>query len=312
MLNVPVSGRAFGKISQNHTALKAKGRQIASIRAYGYDVVIDPDHETEYGNRDKTLLLFNAETVPHFERAKTLFPNQGKAIRLLHGTLDETALWGMEIESRGTFFWQEGCRTLYCFHENDMNETHLHYWLLQAVLPLYFSLEEQTLFFHGAAVALKKSALAILGEPLSGKSTLLSVFIEHGYRFMADDRVGIVENGGMFSVLPAHPHLRRDRQPEELGEKTPEAFEDDTLPLEAIVLLKPNATVDMTALQGIEKFKALQQHEENSFEFLKDTQFTPLGLIAQTTPVWLLELPRNEKGFEEACRTILKYFGSRK
>jgi len=309
MLNVPVSGRAFGKISQNHTASNAKGRHIASIRAYGYDIVIDPDHETEYRNRDNTLLLLHSETVPHFERVKTLFPNQGKALRLLHGTLDETVLWGMEIESRGTFFWQEGCRTLYCFHENDMNETHLHYWLLQAVLPLYFSLEKETLFFHGAAVELEKSALIILGAPQSGKSTLLSAFIGNGYGFLADDRVGIIENTGNFFVLPAHPYLRTERQTESLGEKMLEAFEAGALPPEAIILLKPSPAIGLTLLRGIEKFKALQRQGENSFEFLKERQFSQLGRLAESVPVWLLELPQTQKGFDEAYFTILNHLG---
>jgi hypothetical protein len=60
---------------------------------------------------------------------------------------------------------------------------------------------------HASAVTLGDRAVVFLGPEGAGKSTTAASMAQRGHAVIADDVVGLVEQNGRFSVLPAYPHL---------------------------------------------------------------------------------------------------------
>jgi hypothetical protein len=60
---------------------------------------------------------------------------------------------------------------------------------------------------HASAVAIGRQALAFLGPPGAGKSTLAAAFARKGYPVLTDDIVVLLERGEVFLVPPASPRL---------------------------------------------------------------------------------------------------------
>jgi hypothetical protein len=60
---------------------------------------------------------------------------------------------------------------------------------------------------HASAVALGDRAVVFLGPEGAGKSTTAAALAQRGHAVIADDVVGLIEQDGHFSVLPAYPHL---------------------------------------------------------------------------------------------------------
>jgi hypothetical protein len=60
---------------------------------------------------------------------------------------------------------------------------------------------------HASAVTLGDRAVVFLGPEGAGKSTTAAALAQRGHAVIADDVVGLVEQHGRFSVLPAYPHL---------------------------------------------------------------------------------------------------------
>jgi len=60
---------------------------------------------------------------------------------------------------------------------------------------------------HASAVALGDRAVVFLGPEGAGKSTTAAALAQRVHAVIADDVVGLVEQDGRFSVLPAYPHL---------------------------------------------------------------------------------------------------------
>jgi len=64
------------------------------------------------------------------------------------------------------------------------------------------------LVLHASAVAVRGSALAILGDPGSGKSTLAAALHGRGHEVLCDDVSGIDVSGAEPTVRPAYPQMK--------------------------------------------------------------------------------------------------------
>jgi hypothetical protein len=60
---------------------------------------------------------------------------------------------------------------------------------------------------HASAVAIGEAAVAFAGSESAGKSTTAAALARRGHPVISDDIVGLVEQDGIFFVLPAYPYL---------------------------------------------------------------------------------------------------------
>jgi hypothetical protein len=60
---------------------------------------------------------------------------------------------------------------------------------------------------HASAVTFGDRAVALLGPEGAGKSTTAAALAQRDHAVIADDVVGLVEQAGHYSILPAYPHL---------------------------------------------------------------------------------------------------------
>jgi hypothetical protein len=60
---------------------------------------------------------------------------------------------------------------------------------------------------HASAVAVDGQAIALVGSPGAGKSTIAAAFAQCGFSVIADDVVALVEDGKDFQVQPGYPRL---------------------------------------------------------------------------------------------------------
>ena len=60
---------------------------------------------------------------------------------------------------------------------------------------------------HASAVAVDGQAIALVGSPGAGKSTIATAFAHCGFSVIADDLVALVEDGKNFQVQPGYPRL---------------------------------------------------------------------------------------------------------
>ena len=64
-----------------------------------------------------------------------------------------------------------------------------------------------TVCLHASAVAIDDRAIALLGLPGSGKSTMAAAFARFGFPVLADDVVALSDKGDHFLVQPAYPRV---------------------------------------------------------------------------------------------------------
>jgi hypothetical protein len=83
---------------------------------------------------------------------------------------------------------------------------YLAVYLLGPVLGFVLRLRGITCL-HASAIAVGNQALAFLGPPGAGKSTLAAVFALSGYPVLADDVSPLREEGGAFLIGPGLPRL---------------------------------------------------------------------------------------------------------
>jgi hypothetical protein len=167
--------------------------------------------------------------------------------------------------------------------------------------------------FHASAVALADGAIAVLGAPGAGKSTLAAAFGRCGFPVIADDVVALADMGDHFLVQPGYPRVNlwpdsvrelfgtEDALPcitptwnkryMTLGENT-SIFASSALPLTTIYILcdreasRPTTVIE--ALTGREAFMALVANSYVSHLLdrrMRSLEFEALGRVFTSVPV---------------------------
>ncbi len=90
--------------------------------------------------------------------------------------------------------------------------------VLDQVLPLYLSMQDQ-LVLHAGTVASPKGAVAFLGPSGHGKSTLTASLCEWGWKLLADDCLLIKQKAEQYWAIPSYPAIRM--WPDSLGDLSP-------------------------------------------------------------------------------------------
>ena len=79
-------------------------------------------------------------------------------------------------------------------------------YLLGPVLGFVLRLRGVTCL-HASAVAVDGQAIALVGSPGAGKSTIAAAFAQRGFSVISDDVVALAEGGKNFRVQPGYPRL---------------------------------------------------------------------------------------------------------
>jgi hypothetical protein len=185
---------------------------------------------------------------------------------------------------------------------------------------------------HASAVTLGDRAVIFLGPEGAGKSTTAAALAQRGHAVIADDVVGLVEQDGRFSVLPAYPHLSLWPDSvsmlygpdKELPTLSPDwgkhflsltanglKFEERSLPLGAIFILGERSRDSRAPfLNSIPHKEGLLSLVMNSFatnlldQDMRAREFLLLGRVLPVVPIWQLRPHEHTAQIDRLCEVI--------
>ena len=243
----------------------------------------------------------------------TFFNNQGRDLTLYtdreFSRTQKGQLWAFEVKDVVTFYWYGGTMVLeYTKHERFTAKL-LKYWSLHIVLPLFFIIEEYYDFLHAGAVEVDEKPILFIAQSCGGKSTMTDYFMKQGHTMVSDDKVGFFEKNGDYFCVPSHPYHRPYRNMEDLGYVV-ENMMKSPKPIHAIYLLQkndPDASIDIAALSGVEKFLALRYNSEINLFFQKPLRFEKLMKLAKRVPVYSVKVPWSLERLDEVYESICQH-----
>lgn len=217
--------------------------------------------------------------------------------------------WAFQIKDVVTFYWKTGDPTInYLAHAKWSPELQ-RYWLLHTVLPVYFTLQGSYYILHGGAVEIDGKPILFTAPSNGGKSTMTEYFLQKGHPMISDDKVATSEMAGAIHVVPSYPFHRPYRRVEDLGYPV-ENFASGNKPLHAIYELEQAAvdsSIDISKLQGMEKFKSLRFSSELNFPFLKKQRFDYLGQMADQVSIFRINVPQDLQRLPEVYDRIIEH-----
>lgn len=189
---------------------------------------------------------------------------------------------------------------------------------------------------HASAVRVGESAIALLGPPGAGKSTTAAALARMGYAVLTDDVTTLVDRGGSFLVLSAHPLLRLWEDSVECLFGSAEAlprftptwekrcldltrdeyrFESQPLPLAAIYALgersNDGAALTVEPLNGNTALMTLVSNTNVSYLLdanMRARELELLGRVAATVPVRKVTPHNDPASLGQLCEIILADF----
>ena len=125
---------------------------------------------------------------------------------------------------------------------------------------------------------------------------------------LSDDSLAIDKRGDTYYAIASYPFHRPYRELETLGYSV-ENFATEPKPLHAVYLLEKSesdATVEISEVKGIEKFKAFHYSAFINFSFMKQERFEFFTEMAKHVPVYKVIVPWNKERLPEVYRAIVK------
>ncbi|MEA3491099.1 MAG: hypothetical protein U9R27_04290 [Campylobacterota bacterium] len=287
--------------------------------AYNHYIDFIPKLTEERAVAGSFAHILTVKESPPFDLSEKLeykiefFRNQGRTLSLYfereYSRTQEGRLWALVVEDVVSFFWESGTKTLCYMAGEGLSERLLEYWTLHIALPLFFTIEESYDFLHAGAVEVDGKPILFTAESFGGKSTVTGFFLRRGHRMISDDKVAFYEEGGQLFAIPSHPHHRPHRKMEDLGHFI-ENIALNPKPIYAIYELekvKPNASIEITELHGIEKFKSLRYSSDINLSFLKVKRFVFLSHLAKAVPLYRVTLPWDIERLDEVYDVICEH-----
>lgn len=185
---------------------------------------------------------------------------------------------------------------------------------------------------HASAVAVGGSAIAVVGLPGAGKSTVAAAFACAGFPVLSDDVVALADKGSRFLVQPGYPRVNLwpdsvralfrsenalpritptwDKRYLTLGQNGYD-FASSPLPLEAVYILE-NRDETLTApiieeVPGKEAFMALVANTYANYlldQDMRRTEFDVLGRLVSSVPVRRVRPPAEPLAIFNLCEAI--------
>lgn len=249
----------------------------------------------------------------NYKYEMTFFNNQGRDLTLYadreFARTKPGQFWAFEVKDVVTFFWHSGELVLSYIPQKLFTPALLEYWSLHTVLPIFFTIEESYDFLHAGAVEAAGKPILFVAESFGGKSTMTDFFMKQGHTMVSDDKVAAYENDGSFFAIPSHPHHRPHRAMEDLGFFV-QNIASKHKPVHAIYELEKSdadAKIEITQINGVEKFRSLRHASEMNLFFLKAKRFEFLMKMANVVPVYKVTVPWNLKRLEEVYGFICQH-----
>jgi hypothetical protein len=185
---------------------------------------------------------------------------------------------------------------------------------------------------HASAVAVADRAIALVGLPGAGKSTIAAAFACAGYPVLSDDVVPLADKGARFLVQPGYPRVNLwpdsvrtlfgsqdalpritptwDKRYLTLGQNG-QGFASSPLPLEAVYILDSRDETlilpIIDELSGKEAFMALAPNTYVNYLLDQDmlrTEFDVLGRLVSSIPVRRVRPPAESSAIFSLCEAI--------
>ena len=243
----------------------------------------------------------------------TFFNNQGRDLSLYTDRkfvrTQKGQTWAFEVKNVLTFFWNSGTLNLEYIKHDNYTEELLEYWCLHIVLPIFFTVEETYDFLHAGAVDIDEKPILFAAESFGGKSTMTDFFLKQKHTLVSDDKVATYEKEGNFYEVASHPHHRPHRGMEDLGFFVENVVKEPK-PIHAIYeLVKSDADtkIEITQINGVEKFKTLRYASEMNMFFLKVKRFEYLMKMANVVPVYKVTVPWDMERLKEVHSLICQH-----
>ena len=196
----------------------------------------------------------------------------------------------------------------YQLHKEGTQEL-LEYWFAHTLLPIYFTIADTYYFLHAGAVRVNSKTVLFMADSMGGKSTTTDYFIQKGHTLVSDDKVGTFEEDGKFRLVSSYPYHRPYRKFEDLGLKV-DNFEENVTDLDIIYMLDVNEDYDKVTiieLKGLEKVGLLIRGTDINLPILQKERFAYITKLANATPVFHIQIPKDLERLNEVYSEILKH-----
>ena len=241
------------------------------------------------------------------------------------------------VYSDGTQFWLDRRqKTLWAVWPERLSLEDAASYLLGPIFGLLLRLRGVTCL-HASAVAFNDRSVAFVGSEGAGKSTTAAALARQGYGVLSDDIVALVEQEGVFHVMPAYPHLSLwpdsvkilygssealprfipdwDKRRLDLGEHGTR-FENQPLALGAIYILGERRPDPAPYLEVMRPQSALLSLVADTYankildREMRASEFAVLGRLVTTIPIRQVHPHGDANRLEELCRLIREDFAA--
>ena len=231
----------------------------------------------------------------------------------------------------GTEFWLDEKRTsVWATWREDSSLENAASYLFGPILGVLLRLRGITCL-HASAVVIRDHAVALVGAEGAGKSTTAAAFARAGRGVISDDIVALVEQEGIFRVMPAYPHLSLwpesvdalfgspnalpritqewDKRRLSLGSNGT-SFESRTLPLGAVYLLGSRILGTTPEVQNTRPQAAHLSLLTNSYgsniltSELRAAEFALIGRLVAKIPIRQLVRSDDRSQLSDLCDLI--------
>ncbi|HIQ28828.1 MAG TPA: hypothetical protein EYH42_10090 [Sulfurovum sp.] len=221
---------------------------------------------------------------------------------------DKTFSWGIEIKDILTLVWDAKEREIHYIKGENYTPERLRFWIYHTFLPLVLELEKTYHILHVGAVEVDEKPILFSAFSFGGKSTMTDYFLKQGHTLLSDDSLGIDKREDGYYAISSYPYHRPYRELETLGYYT-ENF--STTPKSVYVMYvldksKPDSSIEIVELKGIEKFKAFHYSTFINFDFMKKERFEYFAEMAKHVPVYKISVPWDKERLAEVYDAIIQ------
>lgn len=239
--------------------------------------------------------------------------------------------------SDGTQFWVDRERTnVWATWLDGLPLENTVSYLLGPVLGVVLRLRGVTCL-HASAISMGDRGVAFVGAAGAGKSTTAAAFAQRGYGVLSDDIAALVEQNGIFRVMPAHPNLYLWPESVQMLYNSPEAlprlmpdgdkrrmslgeegtrFENRCLSLGAVYVLGERRPDPAPYVEVVRPQSSLLALVADTYankildREMRAREFAVLGRLVTAVPIRRVYPNADANKLEELCKVICEDFNS--
>jgi len=283
---------------------------------FGYTIDFSDEPLLNFSSRTSShnKIQVKEKPLPEFKNFTDYIPHSLQQVRYgFHRPMQETkgrqVEWMMEVKDVLKLVWFPDSRTIGYEKLDGYESERLRFWVYHTFLPLLFQMEGIYHILHVGCVEVDGKAVIFMAPSFGGKSTLTDFFLQRGHRLLSDDTLAIErKKDGSFCAVSSWPYHRPYREPEVLGRKT-DNFVTEPMEIAGVYRLmkeESDASVNITKLQGIEKFKTVHHGTFIPLSFLKKEIFEFHTAFAKAVSIKQITVPWDMARLNEVYDNIIK------